>query len=106
MLEAERVLAAWQDHFAARPALAGALALSGRAWHEREVESTFTTLVTRRTSLPNGVLQRSKLWHLDQLVAADPNKSDYRADRGTVLANLGHWSEALADLNLAGRVAR
>lgn len=45
------------------------------------------------------------LWHLNHLVDAEPRNAEERLRRGDVHAELGHWTEALADYQVAAERA-
>jgi WD40 repeat protein len=75
--------AAGRERFAADRA---APPVEGVAWHRRH-----------RSSLMDGQAR----WHLDRLVAAEPDEPRHRTARGWVALRLGDWRAAEADLTWA-----
>ncbi len=64
------------------------------AWHRQTAEEC-----------ARGRHWNAALWHLDKLVEREPDNWLYRARRGQLQGELGHWKEARADFAEVGRRA-
>ena len=102
MLEPARLRELWASVRPARAANWGRAELSGDAWDRRQVQECgywvdAADVPTVRRAADRTAAAVAALWHLDRLVAAEPDRTENYAARGRAHAALGQWEQAVAD---------